>query len=66
MMQCSSAAAQIQYSRHRIFFGFEDEIAGGKSSLRRGPETAKTVAAGDRLDKARKISNLSSMPIVRR
>jgi hypothetical protein len=30
MMQCSSAATQIQYSRYRIFFGFEDEIAGAE------------------------------------
>jgi hypothetical protein len=28
MMQCSSGGAQIQYSRRRIFFGFEDEIQG--------------------------------------
>jgi hypothetical protein len=34
MMQCSSAAKQIQYSRHRIFFGFEDENAGGNTSRR--------------------------------
>jgi hypothetical protein len=34
MMQCSSAGPQIQYSCDRIFFGFEDEIAGAGASLR--------------------------------
>jgi hypothetical protein len=52
MMQCSSAAAQIQYSRHRIFFGFEDEIAGGQSLAALSSKGAKKLPRVTVIDKA--------------
>jgi hypothetical protein len=53
MMQCSSAATQIQYSRRRIFFGFEDEIAGAEVVLHTvltRLETPDEVALGYQFD----------------